>query len=271
MDFRDLRYFETVADTGHLGRAAAKVFRSQPALTKSIQRLEADLGADLFERSGRMLKLTPVGQVLLERARFLRRAMVDATREVSDVAKGVAGHVRVGTAATAAEFLLPQVTASLLKTTPGVTMEVVIGMNDVLRASLREGHLDLVIGPVTGTDPELEMHAIARDEVVVAARKGHPVLRKAARLEDLCAYSWVLPARTVATRAWLDRLFESHKLGGVAAARIETFIEHLRSGRAVLSQRWGRCQPFGKSRCRSRSQNESADPDRKCRRERRSR
>lgn len=212
MDMRDLGYFEKVAELGHLGKAATKVYRTQPALTKSIQRLEAHLGADLFKRSGRQLKLTAAGEVLFAQARQLRRAVEEAEREVSDVASGAVGHVRVGTAATVAEFLLPQLVQDLLRERPGVTMEVVIGMNDVLRAQLREGSLDLVIGPVSATEEAFEMHPFIDDVVVVAARKGHPLLRGTPRLQDLCNYGWVLSARSVATRKWLDHVFERNNL-----------------------------------------------------------
>lgn len=213
MDLRDLRFFEIIAETGHLGRAAEKVFRSQPALTKCIQRIEADLGVALFERSGRKLTLTPVGEVLLKRARFLRRSLEEITHEVSDFAKGVAGHVRVGSSATTAEFLLPQMTSVLMQDAPSVTMEIAIGMNDVLRTSLREGRLDLVIGPDSGADAQFEFDKIIDDEVVVAASLQHPLFNLSKIvLKDLCGYGWVLPGSSVATRVWLDQVFEQKKL-----------------------------------------------------------
>ena len=107
MDLRDLAFFEVIAETGHLGRASEKLGRTQPALTKCIQRLEASVGAELFARSGRGLVLTQVGDVLLSRARLMRTAMDEAIREVSEFAAGTAGHVRIGTGATMAEYLLP--------------------------------------------------------------------------------------------------------------------------------------------------------------------
>src|SRR5690242_4165693 len=108
MDVRDLAYFETIATTGHLGRAAEQLGRTQPALTKCIRRLESSVGSELFVRAGRRLKLTEVGEVLLSRASRLRSAMDEALREVTDLAKGVAGHVRIGAGATMAHHLLPQ-------------------------------------------------------------------------------------------------------------------------------------------------------------------
>jgi DNA-binding transcriptional LysR family regulator len=68
MDFRDLKYFAVIAEEGHVGRAAERLYKTQPALTKCIDRLEEQLGAPLFERVGRGIRLTPVGEALLPRA-----------------------------------------------------------------------------------------------------------------------------------------------------------------------------------------------------------
>jgi molybdenum-dependent DNA-binding transcriptional regulator ModE len=74
LDLRDLRYFEAIAEAGHLGRAAEKVHRSQPALTGCVRRLEEALGTALFERVGRGIRLTAAGEALARRARSLRVA-----------------------------------------------------------------------------------------------------------------------------------------------------------------------------------------------------
>jgi DNA-binding transcriptional LysR family regulator len=100
MDAGDLRYFIAAAETGHLQQAAERVGRSQPALSKCIRRLEAEIGARLFEPSWRSLKLTEVGQVLLIRARGLVQDMQDTGREVGDMARGEAGYVRLGSGPT---------------------------------------------------------------------------------------------------------------------------------------------------------------------------
>ena len=86
MDLRDLRYFETIAELQHLGRASARLHRTQPALSSSIRRLEQDCGAALFERSGRGIRLTAAGHVLLKWAQRMRFDVEDAKRELSDLA-----------------------------------------------------------------------------------------------------------------------------------------------------------------------------------------
>ena len=215
MDLRDLAFFEVIADQGHLGRAAERLGRTQPALTKCIQRLEASIGAELFARTGRGIVLTQVGEVLLTRARLMRAAMDEAIREVGEFAAGTAGHVRLGTGATMAEYLLPHVCRHLIAAAPGVTVDLQIGMSGVLRTALREGRLDLVIGPVLPNDTDEFAHeTFGTDEVVVVAAKGHPLCGQPLEIDDLSAWRWVLPARTVAMRQWLDTLFQAHGTAG---------------------------------------------------------
>lgn len=213
MDLRDLAYFEVIADLGHMGRAAERLGRTQPALTKCIKRLEEAVSADLFERTGRGISLTRVGEVLLSRARRMRSAMEESLREVSDFAAGSAGHVRIGCGATMGEYLLPQVCRALIGHSPGVTIEVQIAMSGVVRAALRDKALDLAIGPILPSDAEEFTHeAFGIDEVVVVAARGHSLCGKPLSIHDLVASRWVLPARTVAMRQWLDQIFKAHGL-----------------------------------------------------------
>ena len=108
VDLRDLRYFETIAELEHVGRAANILHRTQPALTGCIRRLEDACGAPLFEKSGRGIRLTAAGKVLLRWARSMRTQVEDAEREIRELRGGVSGYIRIGIVPTAAQFLLPQ-------------------------------------------------------------------------------------------------------------------------------------------------------------------
>jgi DNA-binding transcriptional LysR family regulator len=212
MDFRDLRYFEVIATEGNLGRAAERLFRTQPALTKCIDRLEADLGAQLFEKSGRHMRLTAAGTALLARARRLAIMVEDTSRELQEHASGLRGTIRVGCVPTLAQHLMPVVLQDLLAEAPDVKVELMVAMNDQILRALREGQLDLVVGPVVDADEELESEQVAEDVVVVMAASDHRIFAGDYTLEDLLAYKWVLPAAGVATRQFLDQTFERNGL-----------------------------------------------------------
>lgn len=213
LQLRDLRYFEVVAELGHVGQAADKLGRTQPALTKAVQRLEESFGSPLFERRGRGIRLTPVGEVLLARARQLRGATEEALREVGDFARGNAGHVRIGSGPIAADHVLPEVCNLLLAEAPGTTMDITVAPSTELRDQLREGSIDLLVGLMPEQDPQFVTHAIVEDVVVVAARTDHPVFAlKRLAMKDLLQWQWVLPGDNVASRQWLDAAFRSRKL-----------------------------------------------------------
>ncbi|MCF5466898.1 LysR family transcriptional regulator [Pseudomonas syringae] len=212
MDLRDLTYFETIAELGHLGRAAEKLNRSQPALTKSIQRLEESFGTRLFQRDGRRIKLTPVGELLQARGKELQQSIAQTQREVRDFASGMVGNIRVGCAATMAEYLMPKLTSALLQRTPDVTFKLVIGQDDLLRESLRSGQLDMIICGLVPDSDDMTSFAVFEDEAVVIASKRHPIFKTSLQMSDLCAYRWVLPPASVSSRKWLDAAFAAHGL-----------------------------------------------------------
>jgi DNA-binding transcriptional LysR family regulator len=213
LHLRDLRFFETVAELGHLGRAAEQVGRSQPALTKCIQRLELVIGSPLFERAGRGIRLTPVGEVLLARCRLLRSASDEVVREVRDFAQGSAGQVVLGSGPIAAEHLVPELCRAVLADAPRVKIDVVVGPSYELRTQLRQGKLDLLVGLAVDSDPELVSHPLVEDVVVVAADRGHPIFRRQrVQMPALLEYGWALPSAHIPSRQWLDLAFSARGL-----------------------------------------------------------
>lgn len=203
MNVRDLRYFQMIARSGSLAAATQRLNITQPALTKCIDRLEAHFQAPLFERSGRNIALTPMGQVLDRWAGQILQGMDDAAREISDYSGGRAGHVCVGAAATITETLMPRVIRRMAQDAPSITLELNIGMGDVLRAALREDKLDLLISPLH-EDDEFDCEVVRHDEVVVVASSEHPLAGRRVRASDLAIYPWILPPASVALRIWLD-------------------------------------------------------------------
>lgn len=222
LDLRDLRYFEAIAEAGHLGKAALKLHRSQPALTGCVRRLEATLGTELFERVGRGIRLTAAGESLVRRARNLRVAADDAVREIAEVGAGVSGQVRVGVLPTLARFLMSPLCRVFLPDAPGVKIRTVIAQNDVLGMQLEAGEVDFILTTATRETEDLASHPILEDEAVVIASRSHPILKiRKTRLQDLLSYRWVLAPPSVGTRQWIERVFESRGLPG-PLVQIET-------------------------------------------------
>jgi DNA-binding transcriptional LysR family regulator len=212
MDLRDLRYFETIADLQHMGRAAARLHRTQPALTGCIRRLEQDCGAALFEKAGRGIRLTAAGRLLLKWAQRVRFDVEDARREIGAIGQGLAGHVRLGIVPTAAQFVLPAVARQLLHEAPEVTLRTVVGLVDTLKPLLRAGEIDLMVGTEGPAEAGHVSKLLAEDAIVVAASASHDLFRGQPTLKDLCAYRWALQPPGAPTRDWLDHTFDRKRL-----------------------------------------------------------
>jgi len=212
IDLRDANYFVTIAEAGSLALAAEKLGRTQPALTKCIQRLEDDLRVELFRHEGRQLVLTEAGDVFLVRMRSLLGSASEIRREIFDLGKGIVGSIKIGSAATTAEYMLPHLAAQLIDRAPGVALELTVGMNDVLVRALFEKSIDLVFGPLTrltSDDQKFESFSLATDDVVAVASKDHPIFERPVMLDSLSDFKWVLAGPAVATRQWLDNKFRS--------------------------------------------------------------
>jgi len=208
VELRDLEYFQVIAEERHIGRAAAVLGLSQPALTKSVQRLEKELQSKLLERTPRGVTPTAVGIGLLGHVERIRQTIEQAAREAHDIATGLAGHVRLGTGPALADSLVPDVCRRLLATAPGVTLDVTVGMNDLLLERIEAGKLDLVIATLPGKRRDLLAYEpLAADVLGLFARKGHPLASRRLDLATLAKYPWALPPPTVMSRGVLEQIF----------------------------------------------------------------
>jgi LysR family hydrogen peroxide-inducible transcriptional activator len=142
---KQLRYFEALAGQQHFGRAAAVCAISQPALSVQIKELEEQLGALLFERTARQVRLTRFGEDFAPRVRDILRS-VD---ELGDFARAsrsaLVGRFRIGVIPTIAPYLLPTLIGNLAETHPGLDLHVRETLTSKLVEELAQGHLDTAI------------------------------------------------------------------------------------------------------------------------------
>jgi len=124
LTLKQFRYFEALAREGHFGRAAEACAISQPALSMQIKELEETLGADLFERSARQLRLTGFGEAFAMRVRDVLRS-VDELSEFARVAQGnFLSQLRIGIIPTIAPYLLPKIIGNLTYQYPSLDIQI---------------------------------------------------------------------------------------------------------------------------------------------------
>ncbi len=173
---RAARLFLTASEAGTLTAAAAQLNISQPAATKALAQLEHQLGGALFDRRGRSLVLTGLGEALLPRARALIQQAEDLGDEAQRWRSGEAGALTIGVGPSVEYRLLPEAVAEFYRSGRQVRLSVRAGHATELVASLRSGQLDLVaadIGPALG-DETLQATPMPEESVGAAARPGHP-------------------------------------------------------------------------------------------------
>jgi DNA-binding transcriptional LysR family regulator len=153
LDLARLRYFVAVAEELHFTRAAERLSIAQPALSVHIRRLERELGAPLFERTRRSVRLTEGGAVLLRHARALLDGSAVAQREFTRTVRGEAGRIAIAFAPTVGASLLPAAFRAYRERFPDVTVELrEIGARDTLMDLLLRDAVQIVIGQ--RLDPE---------------------------------------------------------------------------------------------------------------------
>jgi len=194
MEIRQLRHFMAVVTEGGFTAAARAELIVQSALSTSIRNLERELGAELFERTGRRVVLTEAGRALVPQARALlaaAEAVKDAVAAVADLATG---RVSIGTIQTLTCVDLPAELAAFHRDVPGVQVSVRDAPVAELTEALRAGELDLAyLAPDARPLPEgLTVHATWQEELVLVTAPGHP-LAKAGRtlIKDLAEEPFV--------------------------------------------------------------------------------
>ncbi|WP_435166768.1 LysR family transcriptional regulator [Falsirhodobacter sp. 1013] len=213
MDVRDLAYLHAILRTGSVAAAAEQMGRTPPALTKAVRRLEEELNVTLFRRMGRGLEPTEAATFLADQTWGMVTRLEVVGRQVRDVGAGRRGHLKLGVAATMAAIFLPSFLRRLGAEHPDLRISVINGMNDVLHTALREGDIDLVLGVVDRTNPDMtDALVLAEDHVRIAAAAHHPLQGRPVALEEVLAQKWVLPARSVAMRQWFDAAFAARGL-----------------------------------------------------------
>lgn len=124
MDFKSLKYFVTIVESGTISSAAKKLYMSQPPLSNQMNNLEAELGCTLFERTSRHIVLTGAGKLLYDRAKILLNSMEATKEEVSNYEKEFAGIIRIGMISSVAETALAAKIADFARLNKGISLDI---------------------------------------------------------------------------------------------------------------------------------------------------
>ena len=176
MEIEQLRYFLKVAETQNFTHAAEEIGLSQSALSRSISRLEAELGQPVFERQTRKVVLTDAGKVLSARAQQILSIVEDTKAEISD--DGESGRIRLAAIPTIAPYFLPDLLRRFTEQHPHASVSVQEDTTDNLMKRCTQGEVDLAIVALPITAKYLEIEDLFAEELFLVVANDHPLGNK---------------------------------------------------------------------------------------------
>lgn len=207
MELLQLQYFLTVARLEHVTEAARSLHVTQSSLSKTIQRLEEDLGVPLFDRSGRKLRLNEFGNRFLRRVERALFELEQGKQEMNDLSSAEFGTLEL---AVTAGSKLPQILREFLNIRPNIQFHVQMLTTEEMITLLHRGEVDFCLSspPIQGED--IECHVVFIDPILVAIPLGHRLAdRSSIALAELKDESFVGVKRGYGTRDLVDSICKS--------------------------------------------------------------
>lgn len=192
MEFSQLEFFVTVVHEGGFSKAAERVFRTQPAVSIAIRRLEEEIGTALFERSQKSPALTEAGELFYDYARRILALRDQAQSVVSELRSLKRGRVRIGANESTSLYLLPHLILNYRDRYPNVMVEIFRHVSERLPREVRDRNVDFALLAYEPVDSDLESFPVLQDELVLIVYPEHPLAdRDSVKVEELGGESFL--------------------------------------------------------------------------------
>jgi DNA-binding transcriptional LysR family regulator len=178
MELTQLEFFRSVVEEGSFSKAAERVYRTQPAVSIAVRRLEDEIGAPLFERSQKAPVLTEVGELIYDHAKRILSLRDQAMQGVAELKSLKRGRVRIGANESTSHYLLPQIILDYRKHYPDVVVEIFGHSSDQLPRKVLDGNVDFALMAFEPVDSDLESFPLLRDELVLIMNPDHPLAKR---------------------------------------------------------------------------------------------
>jgi LysR family hydrogen peroxide-inducible transcriptional activator len=178
MTFRDLEYLVAVADLGHFRQAAARCHVSQSALSLQLQKLEAELGLQLIERTSRRVVVAPGGHPLVERAREILKARQEMIDDAALQVGQMPANITLGMIPTIAPYQIGPTFEAMKDKYPGTALHIVEDITQNLVSGTARGQLDAAIIATATNDSLIAETPLGDDELLLAISRNHPLAKQ---------------------------------------------------------------------------------------------
>ena len=186
MDFKELETFVSIVEKGSISAAAAALGVSQPAVSKRVARIEAEMGASMFANGHKHSTLTSEGAVLYKAALKMLDTRKKARIQIAEISQELYGTVRISASSIPGDFILPEVLVEFMEKHPGVSVQVTQGDSQSALEDLSDKKVDLA---VIGSDrnlPGFTSVPFYHDELVLIVNRNHPLAaRKYIPMEEI--------------------------------------------------------------------------------------
>ena len=201
MDLRKLEMLVAVVDAGSYSKAGERLNVSHSAIHRQIRLLENEFAERIFVRTGRRVKLTNTGEILLDLSRRLGQEVAAAERQIHERTQLRSGRLRIGTGTTMLVFFLPRVLDLFRKEYPGIEVQIMTGTADNILDGIHTRKLDVgvILASPEARPPDVMFlsEVLYREEFVVAVSKTHPLAQqKSVSLERLIEYPFIAHSQT---------------------------------------------------------------------------
>ncbi len=198
MDLKQLEYFRHVAELGSFTRAASFLSVVQPALSRQVRQLEAELGQNLFDRNGRGVVLTHAGTRLLEHTRGILLQVGRARQELEEQRNGDSGHLVLGLPPSLGRSVTVPLVKAFAHQLPNASLATVEGLSAYMLEWLNVGRVDCALVYNAPDSPSLDIQPLLDDQLFLIAPRAANAVRKARKsitLADLADYPLIIPSR----------------------------------------------------------------------------
>src|SRR6266550_772269 len=186
MELAQLEYFLTVVEEGSFTKAADRVYRTQPALSIAIKRLEEEIGQPLLDRTQKRPSLTQAGKVVHDHARRILALRDQIGETIGELQSLKRGRVRVGANESTSLYLLPDVILAFRQRHPQVKVEIFRHVSDRLSREVLDRSVDLALMASEPSNAQLEAFPVLKDELILIMSPKHPLAgRKSVKIKDL--------------------------------------------------------------------------------------
>ncbi|CAG7609007.1 HTH-type transcriptional regulator GltC [Paenibacillus solanacearum] len=208
MEWQQLEYFHTVAELQHFTMAARKLSVAQPTLSRSISKLESELGVPLFDRQGRGITLNAYGRMFHARTARILQEMQEAKQELLYLQNPDTGTVSLAFLKSLGISRVPKLVQGFLELYPNVTFQLYQNATRTMLDQLERGEIDFCLASMTESRPGIQWTELWTEELYVFVPHSHPLAGKQyVTLQDISGERFVVLKQGYSTRAILDQLF----------------------------------------------------------------